>query len=198
MPKLSFDRVAITAFLESGGFGPLYVWSLPASDIFELCARTPRFDPDCEIEPLLLGGCQGGSHPGREALEDHFRIALAHPDGAHALQSGSAMGRRVSTLAGASTVSLDLELGFLDLLIHAPSQDDTLPRSARTNPEQSMILGFFELWGKRPVFCGIVEEDDWDSYDERARAVLALLERAEIGGSSREGAGDSGVGSRRL
>jgi hypothetical protein len=196
MNSLSFNRVAITAFLEPGGFGPLLVWSLAARDVFALCSSKPSFDPQCEIESLLIGGCERGGHPGRQTLEDHCRVCLAHPENARALQSGSAIGRRTQVLIGSSPLrSLDLEMGFLDLLIHAPSSDEPLPRSF-SHPQRSMISGFAQLWGLYPIFCGVVEESEWNTYEERACAVLALMEKSDLESSTLTGR--DAQGSKRL
>lgn len=190
MPKTAFPRAAVTAFLEPGGFGDLWVWRVDAAELMELCSAKPKFDPRGDIETLLLGGCDTGDHPGREALEDHFRAALAHPEPPGGLASGSAMSRRAEALVGACLRSLDMELGFLDLLIHAPRDDARLPRSAQADPARAMPCGFQALWGARAlVYCGRVPEEDWDTYEERARAVLALVERSEIEGAS-EASGD--------
>lgn len=188
MKPLSFPRVAITAFLEPGGVGALRVWSLESRDIFELCLSKPNFDPQCEIESLLLGGCEGGAHPGREILEDHCRMCLAHPEAARGLRSGSATGRRAQALVGSTPLlSLDLEMGFLDLLIHAPASDEPLPLRALVHPERSLVLGFQRLWGLTPVYCGAVEESDWETYAQRSRAVFALMEASDLAGSAASG-----------
>lgn len=196
MNSLAFPRVAITAFLEPGGFGPLRVWRLESSDLFSLCLSKPGFDPQCEIEALLLGGCERGAHPGRQALEDHSRRCLTHPDEPRGIQSGSAVGRRTQVLIGSSHLrSLDLEMGFLDLLIHVPASDEPLPRGALVHPERSLVRGFDFLWGLRPIYCGAVEESDWDTYEQRARAVLALMEASDLHAATASGRGSS---SRRL
>ena len=197
MGKLAFERIAITAFLEPGGLGPLWVWRVSASRIFDICAAKPSFDPTCEIESLLIGGCERGAHPGRHALELIFCASMSRPGELPILRSASAMGHRASVLIGSTPAkSLDLEIGFLDLLIHAPRDEEHLPRWARIDPAKALAQSFHALWGVAPIFCGCVEEEDWDTYGERAAAVLSIIERSEIEESS--GSNAASAASQRL
>jgi hypothetical protein len=180
MTKLSFERIAITAFLEPGGFGPLWVWSMSASQAYELCMR-PKFDPNGDIETLLLGGPCAEDHAGRAAFELHVIQALSHPEAdTRWIESASRLGQRIQTLTGAQSLSLDHELGFLDLLIHIPSSSASMPRHAKASPSDALIQGFFFLWGADIRFCGLVDEESWDTYAERAIAVKSLMDRAEL------------------
>jgi hypothetical protein len=150
----------------------------------DLCSTKPKFDPDGDIETLLLGAEANPDHPGREALENHMRTALAYPAPPDGIECGSAMGKRAHALLGATARSADIEIGFLDLLIHMPAADARLPKKSKTNPVDSMIDGFQAIWGSQLVFCGVVDESQWDTYIERASAVMALIERSLIGESS--------------
>lgn len=194
MSPLCVDRVAITAFMEPG-IGLLLVWRAESREILRLCLSKPAFDPAGHIRGLLAKGCPNGSHPGREALEDHARAAWSGPESPGPIASGSAMGRREAALSGPRG-SLDLSMGYLDLLLTvAPDADEGLPRGPSRRPEPAMVEGWDLAWGGRVHFCGQVEEDEWDSVEERASAVLALLERSELAERTSEA---SGSGARRL
>lgn len=196
MARTAFAQAAITAFLEPGGFGELFVWRISAEELMDLCATHAKFDPHGSIETLILGGCSCGEHPGREALEDHFRTALASPESPECLASGSAVSRRAESLVGSTLACFDFELGFLDLLIHVPSASESLPKSILRSPAASLCKSFAATWGAQPIYCGSVLEDEWKTYHERALAVLALIERSEIEEST--GGRASSSGSRRL
>lgn len=184
MSALAFERAAFTAFLEPGGFGPLYVWSVPGRSLLRACLQTPGFDPSGSARSLLLGGCLDGSHPGREALEDRARDALAYPERPGPLRSGSSMGRRRSALAGPGGRALDGSMGYLDLLLTLDADPDLPPpRSAARRPREALSEGMLALWGLEARYCGVVDEEDWDSFEQRAAAVLALLERSEMMGA---------------
>lgn len=183
MARNAFSQAAITAFLEPGGFGDLFVWRISSDQLMQLCASKPKFDPCGTIETLILGGASAGD-PGREALEDHFRAALAKPGSADCLASGSAVSRRAGSLVGSTSSAFDLELGFLDLLIHIPSPLETLPSPILRSPESAMCQGFLSTWGACLVYCGRVAEAEWNTYNERALAVLALVERSELSEAS--------------
>lgn len=189
MAKLSFERIAITAFLEPGGFGPLWVWSMPANQAYELCMR-PKFDPHGEIEALLLGGPAAGDHAGREAFELRCIQAFSHPDSdTRWIESASRLGQRIQTLTGALSLCLDHELGFLDLLIHMPASTAHMPRHVRASPSDALIQGFASLWGAPIRFCGQVDEEAWDTYAERSLAVKSLMDREELSQAAEDPAG---------
>lgn len=179
MARNAFTQAAITAFLEPGGFGDLFVWRISSDQLMQLCSSKPKFDPCGTIETLILGGASAGGL-GREALEDHFRAALAKPGSAECLASGSAVTRRAGSLVGSTASAFDLELGFLDLLIHIPNPQDSLHAPLLRCPESAMCQGFLSAWGVSLVYCGKVAEADWNTYNERALAVLALIERSEL------------------
>lgn len=183
MARNAFAQAAITAFLEPGGFGDLFVWRISSDQLMQLCASKPKFDPCGTIETLILGGARAGDL-GREALEDHFRAALAKPGSVECLSSGSAVSRRAGSLVGSTASAFDLELGFLDLLIHIPNPLEALPPPVLRAPESAMCQGFLSAWGVSLAYCGRVEEAQWNTYNERALAVLALIERSELAEAS--------------
>jgi hypothetical protein len=193
MTSLAFERVALTAFLEPRSRGPLWVWRVDASRLAQLCDNR-AFDSSGMIQALLLGGCVDGSHPGRAALEDRMREAFGSPKERQGLDCASEARMRVQTFKR-SGQALDQSMGFLDLLLRSNGSarftSDLLHELPDAWPEALM-----ERWGLEAIHCGEVAESDWDSYPERARAVLALIERSEIGADA--AACSSHAGAARL